>query len=323
MSAMGDVAMLPHALRALKEAHPDVRVTVATKPSFRPFFEGLDVEFLDIDTKGDQRTLWGMCCLAAEARRRGVDAVADAHGVMRSWFFRVSMWLRGIPVTYIRKGRKSKRRILRGDASIPARHSVHRYCDVIRRLGLDFENPEPVVKSVRTNPLGEKQGVWVGFAPFSAQDGKTYPLDQSREAVRLLSACYDRVFVHSGGGAEAEFAQQMESLYSNVTALYGKMGLKEELNLIANLDCVVSMDSLVMHMAALVATPVVSVWGATHPALGFFGYGCDPRGIVQADMVCRPCSVFGNKPCKYGDYRCLKAVTPQMIVDRVADILGK
>lgn len=320
---MGDVAMLPHALRALKAAHPDLRVTVATKPTFHPFFEGIDVEFLDIDTKGEQRTLWGMCRLAAEARRRGVDAVADAHGVMRSWFFRVSMWLCGIPVTYIRKGRKSKRRILNGDLSIPARHSVHRYCDVIRRHGLDFDLPGAAEKAMRPNPLGEKQGLWVGFAPFSAQDGKTYPLDQSREVVRLLSARYDRVFVHSGGGAEAEFAQQMERQYPNVTALFGKVWLHDELNLIANLDCVVSMDSLAMHMAALVATPVVSVWGATHPALGFFGYGCDPRGIVQADMACRPCSVFGNKPCKYGDYRCLKAVTPQMVVERVAEILGR
>ena len=94
-------------------------------------------------------------------------------------------------------------------------------------------------------------------------------------------------------------------------------------DLIANLDCVVSMDSLVMHLASLVATPVVSVWGATHPGLGFFGYGCDPRGIVQADMECRPCSVFGNKPCRYGDYRCLHAVTPAMIVERVEEIVGK
>ena len=96
-----------------------------------------------------------------------------------------------------------------------------------------------------------------------------------------------------------------------------------EIDLIANLDCVVSMDSLVMHLASLVATPVVSVWGATHPGLGFFGYGCDPRGIVQADMECRPCSVFGNKPCRYGDYRCLHAVTPAMIVERVEEIVGK
>jgi len=118
-------------------------------------------------------------------------------------------------------------------------------------------------------------------------------------------------------------AQEMERLHPNVTALFGRVKMAGEIDLIANLDCVVSMDSLVMHLASLVATPVVSVWGATHPGLGFFGYGCDPRGIVQADMECRPCSVFGNKPCRYGDYRCLHAVTPAMIVERVEEIVGK
>lgn len=39
-SAMGDVAMLPHALRALKEAYPEVKVTVATKSLFHPFSKG-------------------------------------------------------------------------------------------------------------------------------------------------------------------------------------------------------------------------------------------------------------------------------------------
>ena len=47
------------------------------------------------------------------------------------------------------------------------------------------------------------------------------------------------------------------------------------------------------------------------------------RGIVQADMECRPCSVFGNKPCRYGDYRCLHAVTPAMIAERVAEMVGE
>lgn len=66
---------------------------------------------------------------------------------------------------------------------------------------------------------------------------------------------YDRVFIHSGGGAEAEFAQEMERAHPNVTALFGRVGMDGELDLIANLDCVVAMDSLVMHMASLVATP--------------------------------------------------------------------
>ena len=325
ISAMGDVAMLPHALRMLMSAYPDLRVTVATRPMFKPFFEGLGVGFLDVDSKGAHHSLRGMWRLAAEARRLGVDAVADVHDVLRSRAFRLSMSLRGIPVAFIHKGRSEKRRFIRlgGRGMEPLRHTVLRYCDVFRRLGFSFEDPAPAGRQVRPNPFGPKEGVWVGFAPFSAQRGKTYPEEQSREAVRLLAARYDRVFVHGGGGDELAFAGEMERIYPNVTALFGKVGLDGEIDLIANLDCVVSMDSLVMHLASLVATPVVSVWGATHPGLGFFGYGCDPQGILQADMECRPCSVFGSKPCRYGDYRCLTAVTPAMIAERVARLLGR
>ena len=290
-SAMGDVAMLAHALRALKRAYPDLQVTVATRPLFRAFFTDLDVGFLDVDVKGAHHSLCGIWRLAAQARRLGADAVADVHGVLRSVTFRTALRLHGIPFAAIGKGRDEKGEFIRrgGRGVKPAKHTVVRYCDVFRKLGFVFDDPEPL----------------------------------ARETVRLLAGRYDRVFIHSGGGAEAEFAQEMERLHPNVTALFGRVKMAGEIDLIANLDCVVSMDSLVMHLASLVATPVVSVWGATHPGLGFFGYGCDPRGIVQADMECRPCSVFGNKPCRYGDYRCLHAVTPAMIVERVEEIVGK
>ena len=78
-SAMGDVAMLPHALRALKEAYPELKVTVATLPLFRPFFGGLDVDFFDVDTQRTHRTLRSMFALARQIRRMGVDGVADVH----------------------------------------------------------------------------------------------------------------------------------------------------------------------------------------------------------------------------------------------------
>lgn len=324
-SAMGDVAMLAHALRALKRAYPDLQVTVATRPLFRAFFTDLDVGFLDVDVKGAHHSLCGIWRLAAQARRLGADAVADVHGVLRSVTFRTALRLHGIPFAAIGKGRDEKGEFIRrgGRGVKPAKHTVVRYCDVFRKLGFVFDDPKPAVRREHPSPMGEKTGTWIGFAPFSAQQGKTYPEPLARETVRLLAGRYDRVFIHSGGGAEAEFAQEMERLHPNVTALFGRVKMAGEIDLIANLDCVVSMDSLVMHLASLVATPVVSVWGATHPGLGFFGYGCDPRGIVQADMECRPCSVFGNKPCRYGDYRCLHAVTPAMIVERVEEIVGK
>ena len=321
---MGDVAMLPHALRALMSAYSDLKVTVATLPLFRPFFEGLDVDFLDIDTRDEHHTMRSMFALAKRVRGMGVDGVADVHDVWRTKSFRLAMRMHGVKTAHIDKAHLEKwMRLKSGNTcAVPLKHTVVRYCDTFRRLGFEFADPAPAVRRERANPMGEERGVWIGFAPFSAQTGKTYPEELSREAVRLLCERYDRVFIHGGGGREQAFAQEMEALYPNAAGVYGRVGLDGEMALIAHEDCVVSMDSLVMHLASLVATPVVSVWGATHPSLGYIGYGIDPAGVLQADMPCRPCSVYGKKECRYGDYRCIHAVTPRMIADRVARMLA-
>lgn len=325
LSAMGDVAMLPHALRALKEAYPEVKITVATRKLFEPFFEGLDVDIFPVE-KSDYDGWDNALATSKKMKALGIDAFADTHGVWRTMFVRTWLWLHGVRTACIDKGRIEKwfRVGYCSSNAVPLKHTVVRYCDVFRDLGFRFDDPAPAIKIDRPNPLGEKVGRWVGFAPFSAHQGKTYPAGLREEAVKLLAERHERLFIHSGGGSEAEFAHAMEALYPNVTAVAGKVkGLGEEMNLISNLDCVVSMDSLVMHLASLVATPVVSVWGATHPELGFLGYGCSADGILQEEIKCRPCSTYGNAKCKFGDYRCIHAITPQMIADKVEKLISE
>ena len=126
----------------------------------------------------------------------------------------------------------------------------------------------------------------------------------------------------SGGGTGASVARGVERCAPIVTAVSGRVRRAGEMALISHLDCVGSMDSLVRHLASLVATPVVSVWGATHPGLGFLGFGRSMDHVLQDDMECRPCSVFGNRPCRYGDYRCMAAVSPAQIVAAVEKVLA-
>lgn len=326
VSAMGDVAMLPHAIRALKQAYPELKITVATRKLFEPFFRGLDVDFMFLNTDAEHGSLRGLMKFARAVKRSGVDAVADTHFVIRTIILTSILTFMGLKSAHIRKGRIEKwfRLGYSHSNAVPLKHTVIRYCDVFRRFGFVFDNPEPItVKPDYPNPMGEKHGLWVGFAPFSAHAGKTYPAALSRATIALLAERYERVFIHGGGGAEQEFALEMERTYPNVTAVFGKLKLEGEMALISHLDCMVSMDSLVMHLCSLVATPVVSVWGATHPELGFLGYGCDTDGVLQEEMDCRPCSIYGNKPCKWGDVRCICAITPQMIADRVALLIAK
>ena len=96
-----------------------------------------------------------------------------------------------------------------------------------------------------------------------------------------------------------------------------KAGLAKELALLSHCNLMVSMDSANMHLASLVELTVVSIWGATHPYCGFLGFGQSEDNAVQLNLTCRPCSVFGNKPCHTHDYFCLTGIAPERIVSAV------
>jgi ADP-heptose:LPS heptosyltransferase len=78
-----------------------------------------------------------------------------------------------------------------------------------------------------------------------------------------------------------------------------------------------SMDSANMHLVSLVGVPVISIWGATHPYLGFYGFRQSIDDAVQIDLDCRPCSVFGNKPCRRGDYACLNYIDSDIVIQQL------
>ena len=99
-------------------------------------------------------------------------------------------------------------------------------------------------------------------------------------------------------------------------------GSSNELILMSHLDVMISMDSGNMHLASLVGTKVVSIWGATHPYAGFMGWNQSEENAVQLDMACRPCSVYGNKPCLRGDYACMNDIRPEMIVAKIKQLFN-
>jgi ADP-heptose:LPS heptosyltransferase len=80
-----------------------------------------------------------------------------------------------------------------------------------------------------------------------------------------------------------------------------------------------TMESANMHLASLVDLQAMTVWGPTSPACGYLGYNQVIEDDIQLDMDCRPCSISGDKACKYGDYRCLKNIKPEYIVQRVVE----
>ncbi len=322
---MGDVAIMVPVIRALRKKYPEVRITVLTRPFFAPFFRGIhDMRFFHLNLKFRHKGLWGLFRLATDAKKDGVDAVADMQGNTTGRIIRGLLGIKRCRTAHIDKGVGSKRRLCRkGYQNFhQLKTTVERYADVLRDLGFEL-TPQPGIDMSLPVPLainylhGKKTGPWIGIAPFAKYDTKVYPVEQMGRVAAAIADRAQKVFIFGGGAEEQRLAAQIASGRDNIVPVIGVMGLGDELNLMANLDVMLTMDSVAMQMGSLVGTPVVSVWGATHPYAGFYGLGQDPANAVQLPLECRPCSVVGNKPCQFGDYRCLVGIAPETIIEKV------
>lgn len=162
------------------------------------------------------------------------------------------------------------------------------------------------------------------MAPFAAHEGKIYPLPLMERVIQGVIHTYPqcRIFLFGGGEKETEVMNRWAKTWPEVCNASAQLkGLQQELILMSHLQVMVSMDSANMHLASLVHTPVVSIWGATHPFAGFMGWNQNPTNAVQVDLPCRPCSIYGNKPCMRGDMACMNQIKPEDIIQRIETVL--
>ena len=326
-SALGDIAMCVPVVHDLAIQYPDLDITVLSREMARPLFEFSpnNVHFFAADLKGRHKGLSGLCRLWRDAHMNDFDYIADFHNVLRTWWLRTEGCLHRKKVAKIDKGRKGKNALTRkkNKAFKQQDTSFERYAKVLEQLGFPTK---PEFVKLDYSSFCERQKTpgetWVGIAPFAKHEAKVYPMSQMEEVIKALSERENTTLFLFGGGVEE--CRQIEALcgrYNHVLPAKNQQGLKGELALMGQLDVMLSMDSANMHLASLVGTRVVSVWGGTHPYAGFLGWNQRDEDCVQLDMPCRPCSVYGNRPCLRGDFACMNDITPQHILDKLSPYL--
>ena len=114
LSAMGDVAMTVPVVLALKRNHPEVKVTMLTKPRLLPIFNSLEgVNVFSANVKTEHKGVFGLWKLFKELKKLSVTHVADLHHVLRSSLLRSFFIMIGIPTQKIDKGRSAKKKLTR------------------------------------------------------------------------------------------------------------------------------------------------------------------------------------------------------------------
>lgn len=311
LSALGDVAILAPVMRSYAVANPGVRFTVAGPPMLQPLFEGMaNVDYLGLKKRQPSKAIY------KALKSVGASEVADLHVVNRVgralFLLKADAWLHGRPLKVCRlhKGRLSRWLFIHRLDRKPRKLQWQRYDDVFRRIGFP---PAPVTPPSAGCPLSGKP---IGVAPFAQHEGKIWPLERTEALVRMLAERGRRVILF-GSKDEAPVLEGWVRRYQGVTSMAGRLPFAEEMAIIRDLALMVSMDSANMHFASALGVPVVSVWGATHPDFGFYGYGQDRANALCANLPCQPCSAYGKKPCRYGDRRCMLAITPEMVLEKI------
>jgi len=318
-SAMGDVAIAASVMREIAAQNSDTHFVIVTRAFFSPFFDNIpNVEVFPVDFSGKYKGFWGILRLyKALNKTYNIGFIADLHDVLRTQlltlFFRLSR--KKIKIATIHKGRKEKRVLCNIKMQKTQLKSTWlRYTEVFQALQIKAE-----IKPVNIPYLPEKVRK-IGISPFAQHKGKVYPHELTERVLELLHPQYE-IYLFGGGKKEQEICEKWQEKFTKVQSLVGKYSLAEELKFISNLDVMLSMDSACMHLASLCNVPCVSIWGATHPYVGFVGFRQELNPQIQLEeLPCRPCSVYGNKSCRFGDYRCLYGIEPDEVVQK---LLGK
>jgi ADP-heptose:LPS heptosyltransferase len=337
-SAMGDVALTVPVIRSLVAAHKDVEVTIVTRPRFAAFFAGIErVIVFDADVDHKFKGFFGIRQLfRALVLKKNFDVVIDLHDHVRTIILRNLFKLFGKHVVVFDKGRKEKKAFTRQENKItkPLPHTVERYHRAFEKAGFQFKLLQPpyLIPTEESKKLIEawftKKGLvkgekWIGIAPFAMHKSKIWPVANYPKLIdTILKKMPARFFLFGGGDEEIQYFEDLQTLFPQQCVIVaGRLKLPQELTLMHHLDLMVCVDSSNMHLAALSNTPVLSIWGGTHPDVGFAPFGQNNEAsilqISRDELPCRPCSVYGKETSLRGDFACLNWLTPEIVAGRV------
>jgi ADP-heptose:LPS heptosyltransferase len=330
---MGDVALTTPVLRGMRIQYPEVELLLITRPSFKSFFssiDGLDLFFPDFRKR--HSGFPGLIQLYRDiVKQSRIDYVVDLHDVLRSQILRQLFRLSGVPVVVIKKGRGEKASVISGKKKIRLKHTVERYCDVFAEAGFPVVPakdkwivPPPAVILKEEYLLAVEGGLNIGVAPYALHKLKMWPENNMTELLGLISKSYKCKFWLFGGKEDSEGLTAMQTKIPGSLSLEGKLSLAEELLFMSKLDMMIAMDSSNMHMAALVGTKVISIWGGTDPLCGFSAWMQPDNfsiSIPVEELTCRPCTIFGKGECRRGDFACMNWLTPEIVFKKIEKLV--
>lgn len=303
-SSIGDIVLTTPVVRCLHE-QLGAEVHFLTKTAFAPILAP-NPYIARIFTFQKEVTE-----VLPELKKEGYDRVIDLHHNLRS--LRVKLVL-GRPVRSFDKLNFEKWLLVNLKIDrLPKVHIVQRYLATVQHLGvqddgrgLDYfipESEEVVVSSLSPQLM---EGRFVAFVVGAAHATKQLPVSK---AVAICRELRQPVALLGGPGDRALGQAIADGAGPQVINLCGSLRLHQSASVLRQSSSVLTPDTGLMHIAAALRKPIVSVWGSTTPRFGMSPWY--PTGLAintsmeVPDLPCHPCSKIGYAACPLGHFRCM------------------
>jgi heptosyltransferase I len=305
-SSMGDIVQALPVLTALRETHPTAHIAWLVARPFAGLLEGHprlnELILFDRHRFGNIATSVGatgeFLSFLENLRRQKFTLAVDLQGLFRSGFLAAAS---GAPD---RVGFKAAREMagLFYTTKVSTRdevHAVDRYLAVARALGLAEPKAAdhlPVSEEARASVLRRlaEEGVAEGeplliVAAHARWETKQWPGERFAQVIEMAHAQTGARAVLVGSGAAGDISREVARAAAKARPvdLVNRTSLRELVALIAGARAMVTNDSGPMHVAAAVGTPVVAIFGPTHPErTGPYGPG---HRVLSQQSTCSPC----------------------------------
>jgi len=318
-SSLGDVTLASAPVLSLKIGFPKSRIHFLTRESYvsiARLMPGVD-EVVSMSESPSVRELLG---IIKRLDSQEYDIILDLQGNFRSYLIRQLVFA-GQKMVY-NKGRSVRRRIVNyKDFSTKAEHTIDKYNDCVSRLGTVPAAKRPIL---RVNSLHETKstGRQIFFAPGASFPNKQWPIDRFVEVATELQRSHQARIVWATTSHHRDNPCLNDKIHSENLTHLTDCPLDKLTEIIHQSDLCIANDSGIAHLASAVGTPVIAVFGPTHPALGFAPRGLYDK-VIEVDEYCRPCSLHGDKLCFREERFCFTRIGPALIVSEAERILER
>ena len=317
-SSLGDLVLVSPVTRALRQAYPQATITVLVKRAYESIallLPGVDsVEVFDSNQ--------GLMPLASDVRRTRYDLLIDLHANARSYLLAL-LGRSGRTLRYRKRHLARMIMVYYPSLSMVTRHTVDAYLKALQPLGIFDSDPSPelLLTDLAIDEVTERCGLesiqptdqLIGIAPGASHVTKQWPAPYFAELADYLVQTHKVKILIIGSDEDRDINRAVvKAMTMPVVDWTGRTDFAILPAAIHRCHLIVSNDSGPMHIASSVRTPVIGLFGPTHPRLGFSPIGAQDLAL-SLDLPCSPCSLHGEKPCRIHTHACLKDLT----VDRV------